>query len=142
MAKFKNNLAIQNILGGTQSHGFNNKSTSKSRNAVPSAATHHMQGPQFKTTAAAVGLSLGSTKGIGKTMIMAGNASTTTGNQVANLFFAAENSAKNNNILNSATSHGKRVSGSTNINTSGSNNKFNQTIVGVTQGGGMYSMMY
>lgn len=58
-----------------QGHSYQGPSTNKSRN----------QGnvPQFKTTAAAVGLSLGSTKGIGKTMLM-GN-STTTNNQGSNI---------------------------------------------------------
>jgi hypothetical protein len=45
--------------------------------------------PQFKTTAAAVGLSLGSTKGIGKAMLM-GNSTTTNHNNnanIGNLFF-------------------------------------------------------
>jgi hypothetical protein len=46
--------------------------------------------PQFKTTAAAVGLSLGTTKGIGKAMLL-GNSTTTNHNNnnanIGNMFF-------------------------------------------------------
>jgi hypothetical protein len=69
MAKFNNSLAIQNILGATNPHQFK-QNTSKSRNTGPTGAgTQNNNGPQFKTTAA-VGLSLGSTKGIGKNVMI------------------------------------------------------------------------
>jgi hypothetical protein len=96
MAKFNNSLAIQNLMNNTQSNNNNNASYHNHHHGVAAAGTtgtsnnksrnHQGNVPQFKTTAAAVGLSLGSTKGIGKTMLM-GNATTTNNAALGNIFF-------------------------------------------------------
>ncbi|TNV82167.1 hypothetical protein FGO68_gene6086 [Halteria grandinella] len=147
MAKFNNSLAIQNILGATNPNSQFKASTSKSRNTGTT-----QNNPQFKTTAAAVGLSLGSTKGIGKTLILGQQPTSSTANSgMGNLFFADNGltAAQKQSIINSATSHGKRTSGSTNqAHMQQSNiqqnvqNKFNQTIVGGVPPTNLYTMMY
>jgi hypothetical protein len=78
---------MNNHVGGGNSYQGTTTSN-KSRNTGGNV-------PQFKTTAAAVGLSLGSTKGIGKAMLM-GSTSTTTNHQgannnIGNLFFENSN---------------------------------------------------
>jgi hypothetical protein len=68
-----------------------------------------------------VGLSLGSTKGVGKALILGQQPTSNTANSgggghMGNLFFADNGltAAQKQSIINSATSHGKRTSGSTN----------------------------